>query len=325
MFRLGAKERGYCSGVRAEHRAVFCPAAGPRAGLRPFGEANLYHQLGLDPRNIATAGRIAFGEWRTGLFQRLEAASQIKEHFTAEACADLSGIDEGLAVRLIIADQQSAESDARAFGSGEAADNELLAVEGLDLDPLTAASRNVAAVESLANYPFLAVAASLLEKACAVPPGKLGPADALGPFHALAEKLFAIEQRKRGDVVAIGIDVKVNRKLRGAAGDLPLIAEVKSLLQHSELGAPIFIETDDLAVEERRLGQALLELAGNLRKPNCNVVSIAAEQLYVLPVEPSQNALAIKLWLENPFRIVECIGDERAEHRRHEGRQRAGL
>src|SRR5581483_212654 len=103
-------------------------------------------------------------------------------------------------------------------------------------------------------------------------------------------------------------DVKVCRELFCAMRDLFLVAQMKSLLKQAENGPSVFVETDDLAINQRRLGKTCLKGAPDFGKPKCVVVSVAAEKLHLVTIETAEDTLAIEFRLENPVRIIEWIG-----------------
>src|SRR6202012_4298330 len=78
-----------------------------------------------------------------------------------EAGADLAGVAEQ-AVVVVVAEQQGAEPDAGALRVGVAADDELLAVQALELQPVAAAPGLVARVRALGQDPFPALLAGLV-------------------------------------------------------------------------------------------------------------------------------------------------------------------
>jgi hypothetical protein len=110
-----------------------------------------------------------------------------------------------------------------------------------------------------------------------------------------------------------------------ATSDLLRVTQMESLLKHSEVGLSAFIKTNHLAVYQRRLRETFFKRGGNLGKPRGVIVPIAAKKFYVSSIKAAQNTLAIKLRLEDPFRIVERVGDQSAEHRSDESRERTGL
>src|ERR1700704_1175537 len=131
---------------------------------------------------------------------------------------------------------------------------------------------------------------------------------------------------QRPNVVMLSIekveDVKVCRELFCATRDLFLVAQMKSLLKQAENGPSMLVETDDLAINQRRLGKTCLKRARDFGKPKCVVVSVTAEKLHLVTVETAEDTLAIEFRLENPVRIIEWIGNQSAEHRRPESGER---
>src|SRR5581483_3054606 len=131
---------------------------------------------------------------------------------------------------------------------------------------------------------------------------------------------------QRPNVVPLDIekieDVKVCRDLFCATLDLFLVAQMKSLLKQAKNGLSMFVETDDFAINQRRLGNTCLKGARDFGKPKCVVVSVTAEELHLVTIETAEDTLAIEFRLENPVRIIERIGNQSTEHRRHESGKR---
>src|SRR2546426_34065 len=73
--------------------------------LRPFGKTDLGDQFRFDPMDTRAAGRVTFVERRAGLFKCIEAAAQVEQGFMGEAAAYLAGVNQGLAVWFVVADQ----------------------------------------------------------------------------------------------------------------------------------------------------------------------------------------------------------------------------
>ena len=85
---------------------------------------------------------------------------------------------------------------------------------------------------------------------------------------------------------------------------------------------PRLVEADDLAVDDRRAREGGAEPLGDLGEPGLLRLVVAAEEGQVPAVEAGEDAEAVELRLEGPFRPVEGAVDEGAEHRRGLGRHR---
>src|SRR5438270_3622787 len=124
------------------------------AAARPFHELELGHDLRLDEVR---------GPWRLGsgaegvrlCGERLQLVVELVERLVREAGPDLAGVDEP-AVAVVVADQQGAGvAAALPFAVEPAADDELLPVAVLDLEPRAAAApRLVLGLEALGHHAF---------------------------------------------------------------------------------------------------------------------------------------------------------------------------
>src|SRR5215470_9615762 len=116
---------------------------------RPLDEPDLYDDLGTDPVAVAREA-LPLRKRRLVDGDRVEAPSQIEQEFGIEACADFSCEDEVVAVP--VADQQRAETDARALRIGEPADDELLRGLDLHLQPVLRAAVLVRRAAALGDH-----------------------------------------------------------------------------------------------------------------------------------------------------------------------------
>jgi hypothetical protein len=225
--------------------------------VAPLGERDLGDELGLDPVR-ALGLEAAWGIHERGLIllERQQKLVELREGLIVETGADLSGIAQ-LAV-LIDAEQQGAESLARALRIGEAADHHLLPARAFRLDPVArpepvaigrlGAFRDHAFEPQLAGLPEVVVAVSQ----------KLRP-DANGT-HTVADHRtqhrFAVGQRGTAQVVAVEVEnverEERQRRLRAA----------ERVLQRLEAGAPRCVQHDDLpSIHAARTGSLARSLA----------------------------------------------------------------
>src|SRR5580704_5386214 len=154
----------------------------------PLGEPDLGHELRLDPGHVPLFDRRWFGERRVGAPERPELGAEVVQRLGVEPGPDLARVLELFVP--VVAEQERAELDARAPRLGEAADDELLPVLALELQPVARASRDVRAVRALGDEALPAFAARLLEvlRPVAVPVG--GPADVPVEAEGLLEQPF---------------------------------------------------------------------------------------------------------------------------------------
>src|SRR6185312_6839317 len=119
---------------------------------RPLGEGDLRHELGLEPHRILALDRRDLLERRSRPFERLELAAETIEIGGVEPGADLAGINELAALEG--PEQQRREWFALDLRAAEAADDELLAFEAFDLEPVLAAARAIKRIRALRHDAF---------------------------------------------------------------------------------------------------------------------------------------------------------------------------
>src|ERR1044071_964670 len=90
----------------------------------PLDERGLHADFRAHPMRILARQAGSLGEGWRRLRDRVETRAQLQQEFRIEAGAELSREHEIIA--FVIADQQRAETDARAARVGESADDELL-------------------------------------------------------------------------------------------------------------------------------------------------------------------------------------------------------
>ena len=127
--------------AQAEEHGVADPAVG-----RPFRERHLGHELRRHPVHAAHARRI--GERRALPLERVELRAERLQRRAVEAGSDLSAIAQR-ALRIVRAEQQRTESDARSAGLREPRDHELLALRAPHLEPGARAAGPVRRVDAL--------------------------------------------------------------------------------------------------------------------------------------------------------------------------------
>src|SRR5262245_29962810 len=96
-----------------------------RAILRPMGEPNLGYQLWPHPERLARWTACLRCEGRLSLAKRLQRGTQLGERSMREAGPHSPRVDQS-ALAVVVAQQQRAESLARALGQREAADTNSL-------------------------------------------------------------------------------------------------------------------------------------------------------------------------------------------------------
>src|SRR6185503_18682657 len=119
---------------------------------RPFAERDLRDEPRLDPVDPSALGQRG-RERACGLLERGELRFELLERLVREAGPDAPAIAQ-LPSGFVDAEEQRAESCARAGGVGEAADDELLAAEALRLEPRAVAAAAVGGVPALGHDAF---------------------------------------------------------------------------------------------------------------------------------------------------------------------------
>jgi hypothetical protein len=131
-----------------EHRVAH------RAGIRPFGKADLGDQLGLDPMVLAPRDRARREGADVGV-EGFQFRRDVAQALRIEAAADVARVAQH-AFLVVGAQQQRADAGARTLGVGVAGDHEFLALAAFQLDPFGRAARDIARVAALADHAFQA-------------------------------------------------------------------------------------------------------------------------------------------------------------------------
>src|SRR4051812_49738229 len=229
--------RGVIVAQARETRVAQPPGAGP------LGEADLGDELGLDPRHVALPDRAGVGERRVVAAQRAQAGAEVAQRLAVEAGTDLAGVAQGAVV--VVAEQERAQLGPRAARRGEAADDELLALLALELEPVARAAVGVGAAGALGDEPLPALAACLRVEFLAALAAVRGQADRVLEVKRRAQEALAGEQRERPHVAPVEPedveDVEEDRDPVVAALGEPREARLRAR------------ERDDLAVEREAL------------------------------------------------------------------------
>src|SRR4051794_9983257 len=270
-------------------------AQAPRA--RPLGERDLGDELGLHPRDPALADRRGVGERRVVAGERAHPRAQVAQGLAVEAGADLAGVAQRAAV--VVAEQQRAELGARALRSGEAADDELLALLALELQPVARAGGAVRAVGALGDHALPALAARLGEQRLAGPVAVRRQAHAVLEAQRAAQQALARAQRELADVAAVEPDdvedVEEHRHATVAALGKPREARLRA------------VEGDDLAVDREPVARLRLERGHELGIAAVERQIVAREQPDARARPDRDAADAVELALEDPVRVAEAL------------------
>ena len=245
---------------------------------------------------------------------------QLDQVALVEAGADLARVHQQPA--LVNTQQERAQADARAGRIGEAADDELLTVQALDLQPVPAAAVAVDAVGQLADHSLQALLASGAEERLAATLYVLAEAQVRGGGRRRQQSLehaFACDQRRRPQVVTIQVEqIESDVGQRRAQGG-PLAVRGESLLEALETGAAVGQQGDDLAVEQRLPCRHRGDGRGRAREAPAPVLSSARDEPHLAGVQGAQGAIAVELHLVDPrFAGRRRVG-QRRQLRRHVG------
>ncbi len=224
----------------------------------PLGELHLRDELRLHPVRRLVRGRRRHIERTRRRLQPRQLGHHARQLRVIEPAADVRDVDELLA--LVDAEQQRAESAARAARLGPSADDELLLADELQLRPIgRALARDVFGRRALGDQAFPAFGNRSTVELAPVAGHLLG--DAQKRRAGIAEDAFERgaprDQRHAAQVVrAVGNDVERDER-RGRVVGLVHRLHVDAALEVLEADRPLpLVERDNLAVED----DALLDL-----------------------------------------------------------------
>ena len=167
-----------------------------------------------------------------------------------EAAADLAAIDEVAAV-IVEAEEEGADASGAAAGAGEAADDQLLALATLDLEPVAVAPGPVGGVEALGDDALEAELAGAGKERSALTEDMLGDADPSGgglDGQEVVEGLLALLEREGAQVETLEVQDVEDEVYEGGVA-----AGGEGALKLAEAGDAVGAEVHELAVEEREV------------------------------------------------------------------------
>ena len=266
--------------------------------VRPFRERHFSNQRGLHPVGVAAerSGR-TWREWAFGLLDAFQPATQGLGGLVGEARTDLPG--ERQRTRGIAhADEQGADPDPRAFGIGEAADDELLSLDTLDLHPGGSATGHVRQVPAFRDDALEPHAAGPGEDLGTVADDVLGVPDPRFLLRAeqLCETSVAPLQPQAPDVFAVEV-----QQVEDEVGQIGAIATAEDLLQRLKARAAIGQHDGHLAVEKGAPHGQFGCRRAYLGEPVGPVVAVAADEGDVPPVDAAADPVAVELELVQPL------------------------
>ena len=269
----------------------------------PLGELDLGDQLRRNKAGVTRQLRHRRERRRVGP-QRLEAGGELVERRLREAGADAPR--EPQFTRFEVAHQQRADPLlAPPLARQPAADHELLAAGVLELQPGAVARAGlVARVEALGDHAFEPLPAGRVEQLRAAarvslghPPRRAGELQLGEPLAPLlvgtGEQRFAVEVEHVEDRVD-------DRGRRLQSLDRVGRADVHPGLEAAEARAPLLVECDQLAVEQRLAHPELEQQPAHFRVGSSDVVAVAALEPQPAGLRVRERAHAIPFDLERP-------------------------
>src|SRR5262249_46447872 len=147
---------------------------------------------------------------------------------------------------LIIAHVQCAKRRARAAGISETADDKLLCVLALDLEPVGSPSRFVWALCALGDNAFQSKPARLSKHFAAAADDVFVVSNLLVfTEKKRCHKFFALDKRRGGEVVSAAV-----QNIEDEINEV-VIAGLEGILQGLEVRDPFLVQSHDLTVENR--------------------------------------------------------------------------
>ncbi len=197
-----------------------------------------------------------------------------------------------LAVRVVVAEQEAADFRGRARAVGEAADHELLARVGFELEPGRRAGRHVGRVDALGDDAFQPQGAGRREDAARIPievRAEVHALDALGLDKLLEQRPPGV-QRHVAQVVAGEIE-QVEQEVVDAVS----ARRIERVLQGVEVGRAVLVQYDDLAIEPRGLDAEGLDCRGEGFELGGPVIAVAGEEASATRLDTGQQPVPVEL------------------------------
>src|SRR3954451_6239409 len=269
------------------------------AGGGPLREADLRDELRADPVHPRGARLDRLVERRRWNLQRLEPRAQRHERRRVDPRAHLARVAQR--ARLVVADQQRAEAEAGALRFGEAADDDLLLQDALELEPVARAPAAVGRVRALGDQALPSRRAGALVGVAARAWDR-GADPERGPgHHGRRERGVALVQRPRPQVLAVQPQ-QVERPQRRAAVALQrLEAPRLAVLPHGD-----HLPVDDRVAQRRDRSR---DSGKREREP------VARAQDGRAALDDPEAAHAVELALQPPVVAEVALPAERGEHR----------
>src|ERR1700730_4166903 len=220
-------------------------------------------------------------------------------------------------LRFIITNQDRAEIFSGTSGRRVTADDELLFVHALELDPGAAApSRFVNGVAQLADEAFEPASFHFRQERFCFATQLAGVTDRISySFADFCQQFFALNKREFNQTSAVKLkqieDVIAHRSF-------PLFR--LECLQKLERGAPLFVERHNFAIDHAFLDRQFLNRSGDFWKSGPQLISISRDQTDLASVLHGNRANAVKLELVNPIAGRSRFIEQSRLHRLDESR-----
>src|SRR5580704_17530309 len=281
----------------------------------PFTEADLRDEAGPGPVHPALAGQVTGLERAAVLLHLAELGVQQVQRPLVEPGPHLARVDQP-PLTVVVPEQQGAEAGAAALRVGEPADDQLLVVLALELQPVLGPAGLVGGAGPLGDEPLPAQAAGLGVEPDAVADPVLGEAQRVAEVQQLLQPLVTLAQWLRAQVGAVGPqhveDVVLDRHgaqlIRGRVGLL------HPLLQLGEAGLAV-VERDHLAVHHEIAGLLGTQCLDELGIGAADRLLVAGHQPNLVAVAEGQAPLAVQLALIDPGRVGEPVLGQRGQLR----------
>ena len=207
-------------------------------------------ELGLGPDGGGEFLGCTAGEGFGAGDQRIELSTDGGHHLLIEAGADVAGPVELIAV----IDAENEGSKVGALTGQISAEDELLLVIDLDLDPIAGAGFQIAAIETFGDEAFEALGADGGEEFGDGAGEVFGESNGAAGFDDGLQETLAFFEGLGAEVAAVQVEEVEGEEENGAGagelGDGSGVGGHDARLQAFERGASFFIESGDLAIED---------------------------------------------------------------------------
>src|SRR5262249_20217206 len=228
---------------------------------------------------------------------RLQLFIHLFERCLREPRTDVARVNQLLV--LVVSQHQGAE--VFTLAQEETADDKVLLVGDLDLDPLRAAAGFVPAARVFGYDPFHSLFPDRLKQLVSLARKVIRIANDLARQYDRLQQQAAVDQGGLAQIVAIEVE-KVERKKvqRVRLAALDRLVEAGPVLQKLEAGNAVFVQGYDLAIEDCGLSaNARRQSLSHFRKLLVHDVAAARNHAHLAILDKAERSVAI------PFHLVE--------------------